>query len=45
MTAGFNFVSPCHFRLTQPSPKERALKMSAVKVLSFGEDLGEALFR
>ena len=29
----------CH---TQPSPKVRALKKSAVQVLSFGEDLGEA---
>jgi hypothetical protein len=28
--------------LTQPSPKERTLKKSAVQVLSFGEDLGEA---
>jgi hypothetical protein len=28
--------------LTQPSPKERALKKCEVKVLSFGEDLGEA---
>jgi len=25
-----------------PSPKERAFKKSAVQVLSFGEDLGEA---
>jgi len=30
------------FRLTLPSPKERVLKKSEVKVLSFGEDLGEA---
>jgi len=29
-------------RLTLPSPKERVLKKSEVKVLSFGEDLGEA---
>jgi hypothetical protein len=28
--------------LTLPSPKERILKKSEVKVLSFGEDLGEA---
>jgi len=28
--------------LTLPSPKERVLKKSEVKVLSFGEDLGEA---
>jgi hypothetical protein len=28
--------------LTQLSPKERAYKKSEVKVLSFGEDLGEA---
>jgi hypothetical protein len=30
------------FRLNLPSPKERVLKKSEVKVLSFGEDLGEA---
>jgi len=30
---------PC---LTLPSPKERVLLKSEVKVLSFGEDLGEA---
>jgi hypothetical protein len=29
-------------RLTLPSPKERVLKKSEAKVLSFGEDLGEA---
>ncbi|MDP9046719.1 MAG: pectinesterase family protein [Bacteroidota bacterium] len=29
--------------LTQPSPRERALKKSEVQVLSFGEDLGEAV--
>ena len=29
-------------RLTQPSPKERALKKSAAEVFSFGEDLGDA---
>jgi hypothetical protein len=29
-------------RLTVPSPKKRVLKKSKVKVLSFGEDLGEA---
>jgi hypothetical protein len=28
--------------LILPSPKERVLKKSEVKVLSFGEDLGEA---
>jgi hypothetical protein len=28
---------------TLPSPKERVLEKSEVKVLSFGEDLGEAL--
>jgi hypothetical protein len=28
--------------LTLPSPKERVLTKSEVKVLSFGEDLGEA---
>jgi hypothetical protein len=30
--------------LTQPSPKERALKKNimCIEVLSFGEDLGEA---
>jgi hypothetical protein len=27
---------------TLPSPKKRVLKKSEVKVLSFGEDLGEA---
>jgi len=30
------------FSLTLPSPKERVVKKSEVKVLSFGEDLGEA---
>jgi hypothetical protein len=28
--------------LTLPSPKERVLRSSEVKVLSFGEDVGEA---
>jgi hypothetical protein len=37
------FSSLKHVSLTLPSPKERVLKMKAeVKVLSFGEDLGEA---
>jgi len=30
------------FCLTLPSPKERVFKKNAAKVLSFGEDLGEA---
>ena len=36
-----NIIDSLQFCLTLPSPKERVLKKSEVKVLSFGEDYSQ----